>query len=320
MTVWRANGYLAGGPRTGPCVATLGVFDGVHVGHRRVVDRACEVAAAAGGTEPLPVVAVTFDPHPTAVFAPDRAPLALTTVHQRATLLRDAGAAEVRALAFDRAMASWSPEEFVERVLLGELKAAGVVVGSNFTYGTKAGGNVDTLAASGREHGFTVDVLPLEEAASGTVSSSTYIRAMLAAGDVEAARRALGRPHSLCGVVVEGDKRGRAMGFPTANVAPPTGFAVPADGVYAGWLTRLDDGTRYPAAISVGTNPTFDGVSRRVESYVLDRDDLDLYGVEVEIAFSHRVRGQVRFDSMDELVARMHLDVAEVREVLAPQP
>ncbi|WP_308290355.1 bifunctional riboflavin kinase/FAD synthetase [Mumia sp. zg.B53] len=317
MNVWRAIDGAATESRSTPSVATIGVFDGVHAGHRRVLARARTLAAEIGSSR-APVVAVTFDPHPTAVFAPDRAPRMLTTVPQRLELLRAAGADEVRVLAFGPEMAAWSPEEFVERILVSELRAEGVVVGDNFTYGTKAAGDVSTLVASGHEHGFVAEGVDLD-GARDIVYSSTYVRGLIADGDVSDAARVLERPHSIRGVVVEGDKRGRAMGFPTANVLPPAGYAVPADGVYAGWLRRCDDeGEPLPAAISVGSNPTFDGVQRRVESYILDRDDLELYGVEVEVSFVARIRGQVRFDGMDALVQRMHRDVAEVRDALQP--
>jgi riboflavin kinase/FMN adenylyltransferase len=239
----------------------------------------------------------------------------LTSVEQRLELLRSAGADEVRVLAFGEEMASWGPEEFVERILVGELRAAGVVVGANFTYGRKAAGDVASLVASGHELGFAAEGLALE-GSRDVAFSSTRVRALIAEGDVAEAARILQRPHAIRGVVVEGDKRGRAMGFPTANVLPPAGFAVPSDGVYAGWLRPSEGGPALPAAISVGSNPTFDGQQRRVESYVLDRDDLELYGVEVEVSFVDRIRGQVRFEGMEALTQRMHHDVAEVRDAL----
>lgn len=312
MNVWREIDGAATGPRTSRSVVTVGVFDGVHRGHQHVLARATELAAELGG---LDVVAVTFDPHPTAVFAPDRAPLALTSIAQRVALLGAAGADEVRVLAFDRALAAWSPEDFVARILAHDLQAAGVVVGANFTYGSKAAGTVASLVADGQAHGFVAEGLALD-GEDGTVFSSTEVRRLVAEGDVAGAAEILGRPHSVCGTVVEGDKRGREMGFPTANVPVPVGFAVPADGVYAGTLRRRDTDEVFPAAISVGTNPTFDGVERRVESYVLDRDDLDLYGVEVEVSFVAHIRGQVKFEGMEPLIARMHRDVDEARAVL----
>jgi riboflavin kinase/FMN adenylyltransferase len=175
---------------------------------------------------------------------------------------------------------------------------------------------VATLRAFGADHGFVAEGIPLD--GGPMVWSSTYVRTCLAAGDVAGAAEALGHPYAVRGVVVEGDRRGRELGFPTANVPTDGMTAAPADGVYAGWLRRLDTDESFPAAISVGTNPTFDGVrARRVESYVLDRTDLDLYGVEVEVAFVARLRGMVTFDSVDSLVAQMHADVDRTRELLA---
>ncbi len=200
------------------------------------------------------------------------------------------------------------------------------MVGENFRFGHKAAGHVDTLTEAGRTAGFTVEGLALAGDAGPEHGawSSTYIRERVAEGDVEAAAEALGRPVRVSGVVVEGDRRGRELGFPTANVPAHSGTAVPADGVYAGWLTVLapaPGGPSYdeklPAAISVGTNPTFDGLDRRVESYVLDRDDLELYGATVAVDFVARLRGQVKFESIDDLITQMKADVDAARKLLA---
>jgi riboflavin kinase/FMN adenylyltransferase len=295
----------------GRTVVTVGNFDGVHLGHQHVLREARDVADAEG----LSVVAVTFDPHPMVVLRPEHAPTMITGIEERARLLGDAGADHVLALPFDREMASWSPHEFCRLVLSEDLHAAVVVVGENFRYGSKAAGDVGSLVASGEELGFRAVGVPLD--GGPEVWSSTYVRSCLASGDVASAAQALGRPFMVRGVVVEGDRRGRALGFPTANVSTRNVTAVPADGVYAGWLRRLDTGERYPAAISVGTNPTFAGErERRVESYVLDRDDLELYGVEVEVSFVDRIRGMVRFDGVDELIDWMRQDVARAHEIL----
>jgi len=309
VTVWRSIEEVE---LTGmPSVVSIGSFDGVHLGHRHVLARARQAAEALD--EPAPVVAVTFDPHPVRVLAPTKAPPALTSIEQRVRLLEEAGADHVLVLPFDEQMSRWSPQEFVDRVVVRSLGAAAVVVGENFRFGAKAAGDVAFLREQGVEKGFAVDGLALD----GEVQpwSSTYVRGLIADGDVAAAAHALDRFHSVDGVVVEGDKRGREMGFPTANVPASNDFAIPADGVYAGWL-RVDGGDAMPAAISVGTNPTFDGADRRVESYVLDRDDLDLYGQPVETIFAARVRGQVTFDGPRELIAQMHRDVADVRRLL----
>ncbi len=314
MQTWRgADDVPADLGRT---VVVIGNFDGVHLGHRRVVGRAREIADERG----LLVVAVTFDPHPMAVLRPDHAPSTLTSIEDRADLLAGAGADAVFALPFTREVAGWSPEEFVDRILVSLLHAAAVVVGANFRFGHRAAGDVGLLTEAGsgqpEGRGFTTEGIALD--GGPMVWSSTYVRTCLAAGDVAGAAEALGRPVTIRGVVVRGDRRGRELGFPTANVPTGEGAATPADGVYAGWVRRLDTGERYPAAISVGTNPTFDGHrERRVESYVLDRDDLDLYDVAVEVEFVERLRGMVRFDSVEELVAQMKDDVARARELLA---
>jgi riboflavin kinase/FMN adenylyltransferase len=202
-------------------------------------------------------------------------------------------------------------------VLVDGLHAAVVVVGANFRFGHRAAGDVATLREVGEARGFVAEGVALD--GGPQVWSSTYVRTCLATGDVAGAAEALGRPFTVRGTVVRGDRRGRELGYPTANVPTSTMSAAPADGVYAGWLRRLDTGETHPAAISVGTNPTFDGRrERRVESYVLDRDDLDLYGVEVEVSFVDRLRGMVAFDSVDKLVAQMADDVDRARGLLAP--
>ena len=311
MSVWYALDEVPAD--LGRTVVTVGNFDGVHKGHRVVIERARAVAANAGA---LPVVAITFDPHPMQVLLPERAPRRLTSISHRCQLLLDAGADHVLVLRFDRELASWSPEEFIHRVLVESLRARAVVVGENFRFGAKAAGTTAMLGETGVREGFEVTALQLAGAAHPW--SSSFVRQALAEGDVVEAARALGRDHTVRGVVVEGDKRGRQLGFPTANVPTDGITAVPLDGVYAGWLRRLDeaDAPALPAAISVGTNPTFDGVQHRVESYVLDRTDLELYGVPVEVSFVERLRGQERYEGVEALVAQMHLDVDKARTIL----
>ena len=309
MALWRSLDAVP--DDLGPTVVTIGNFDGVHRGHQTVLRKAREEAERVG----LPVVAVSFDPHPMAVLRPEHAPSIITPVDRRADLLVDTGADHVLALPFDMDMAGWSPQQFVDRVLVEALRARVVVVGANFRFGHRAAGDVAMLREAGGSAGFTAVGVELE--GGPQVWSSTYVRTCLAAGDVAGAAEALGHLFAVRGVVVEGDKRGRDLGFPTANVPVDPQAAVPADGVYAGWLRLVGDGTSYPAAISVGTNPTFDGQrERRVEAYALDRTDLELYGVEVEIAFAERLRGMVRFDGVDALVETMHDDVARTREIL----
>ncbi|MGA8987506.1 bifunctional riboflavin kinase/FAD synthetase [Aeromicrobium sp.] len=305
--IWRDFGGSATGPRTQPSAVTVGNFDGVHRGHQHVLARTREIAGD------LPVIAVTFEPHPLAVVAPDHAPARLTTIDRRVELLRAAGADEVRVLDFTPEMAAWTPQEFVDRVLVEQLRAAVVAVGDNFRFGRRAQGDTTFLREAGERAGFTVDGLALD---GGTEPySSSLVRELVAAGQLREAADVLGRPHEVSGTVVKGDQRGRGLGFPTANVPVDGSCAVPPDGVYAGWIVR-SGGERLPAAISVGTNPTFAGVQRRVESYVLDRTDLELYGEAIRIELVERLRGMVTYDDTDPLVAQMHQDVEHTRRVL----
>ena len=299
------------------CVATIGVFDGVHRGHQRVVARAEQVAEDRN----LPLVVITFDPHPDEVIRPGSHPPFLTTPRRQAELLAGMGADAVFVLPFSVEFSQLSPDEFVRIVLSERLHAATVVVGEDFRFGRKAAGDVPLLMQLGEKYDFTAEGVPLLTA-DGITMSSTYIRARLAAGDVAGAAAVLGRPHRVEGVVVRGHMRGRALGFPTANLEVPSHTATPADGVYAGALISLDlDGaelTRWPAAISVGTNPTFDGTDRTVEAYALDRDDLDLYGTHAAIEFTARLRGNTKFDSVAALIAQMRKDVEAARALTAP--
>ncbi len=300
----------------GRSVLTIGEFDGVHRGHQRIVARAVEVAGELG----LPVVVITFDPHPDEVIRPGSHPPLLCTARRRSELLAGLGVAAVCVLPFTLEFSRLRPDEFVRAVLVDRLHAAAVVVGENFRFGHKAAGDVSLLAELGEKYEFSAEGVPLLTE-NGVTISSTGIRAMLAAGDVRGAAHDLGRPHRVEGVVVRGHQRGRALGFPTANLETPPHTAIPADGVYAGWLASLDsDGSeleRWPAAISIGTNPTFDGRERIVEAYALDRDDLDLYGAHVAVDFTDRLRETLKFGSVDDLVAQMRRDVDEARRLLS---
>ncbi len=306
----------------GRSVVCIGVFDGVHRGHRAIINATRQLADVVGGC----VVAVTFDPHPSAVVRPDTQPLMLSTLDQRVALLGDAGVDAVLVLTFTSELATWTPAEFVERVLVDGLHAAGVVVGEGFRFGHRAAGDAALLEKLGAAHDFVVAPLALEIGAvvehgdAGQVAwSSTYIRQCVLEGDVAEAARALQRPHRIEGVVVHGDHRGRELGYPTANLDPVAHAAIPADGVYAGRLVRGRGGAAaesLPAAISIGTNPTFDGEERRVEAYVLDRTDLDLYGEDVAFDFVERLRPTWKFDGIDPLIVQMKQDVDQVRVVL----
>lgn len=300
----------------GRSVITIGEFDGVHLGHQHIIARAVEVARERG----LPVVVITFDPHPDEVIRPGTHPPLLTTSRRRAELLGGSGSDAVLVLPFTLEFSRLSPDEFVQVVLADRLHAAAVVVGENFRFGHKAAGDITLLGTLGEKLQFDAEGVPLVVKGHGAVSS-TEIRERLESGEVAGAAVLLGRPHRVDGVVVRGHQRGRTLGFPTANLQTPPHTAIPADGVYAGWLLTLNsDGTeaeRWPAAISVGTNPTFtDVVERTVEAYALDRDDLDLYGVRAAIEFSDRLRGNVRFDSVEDLIGQMRADVDEARRLL----
>jgi riboflavin kinase/FMN adenylyltransferase len=310
---WYGLGEVPAG--WGESVVTIGVFDGVHRGHQRIVARAAQI----GRERNLPVVVITFDPHPDEVIRPGSHPPFLCSARRRAELLASLGADAVCVIPFTLEFSRLDPDEFVRAVLVERFHAAVVVVGEDFRFGHKAAGDVQLLAKLGEKYEFTAEGMPL--LADGVTISSTAIRQMLTAGDVAAAAKALGRPHRVEGVVVRGHQRGRALGFPTANLETPPHTAIPADGVYAGWLASLDgdgrDARRWPAAISIGTNPTFGEGDRTVEAYALDRDDLDLYGVHAAIDFTARLRGTLRFESVDALVEQMRRDVDLARDLTA---
>ena len=304
----------------GPTAITLGNFDGVHRGHRVVLN---ELVARARERELTPV-AVTFDPHPIAVLRPEQAPAMLTSLDQRLRLISQVGLHGIFVMPFTLELAQWTPREFVERIFVERFRAELVVVGRDTRFGVKNSGDVETLRELGEEFGF--EVLTLEDMGtageSGPRWSSSLARQLIAEGDVSTAAEVLGRPHRVTGVVVHGDHRGRVLGFPTANLSPESEGLVPADGVYAGWLDRPtlspeDPDSTLPAAISVGTNPTFDGTQRRVEAHVLDRDDLDLYDEVVSVEFIKLLRPTLKFDSVDDLLAQMREDVDECRRALS---
>ena len=316
MQRWRGRDGVP--PGWGRCVVTIGVFDGVHRGHQQLIGRAVQRAGELGD---LPTVLITFDPHPSEVLRPGSHPAQLTTLTRRAELVADLGVDAFWVLPFSHEFAHVAPAEFVHELLVDRLHASAVVVGRNFTYGYKAAGDVAELQRLGQRFGF--EAIGLDLVADGdrgrTVTfSSTYIRSSIAAGDVEAAADALGRPHRVEGVVVRGDQRGRELGYPTANVAATEHAAIPADGVYAGWFVRpgRDGGEeRLPTAVSVGTNPTFSGQVRTVEAFVLDHSE-DFYGQRVGVDFVGKVRGMTRFDSIEELITAMDGDVATTRGLL----
>lgn len=315
----------------GPAVVTIGNFDGVHRGHQAVLTR---LVARAGGLGAR-AVAITFEPHPLAVLFPERSPARLTSLEHRLELLAATGLDAVLVMEFTLELAGWSPERFVREVIVDLLGARLVVVGRDTRFGHRNSGDVSTLRELGGRHGFEVELLEdlgarAEAHQDGRRWSSTWARELLAAGEVQQAAEILGRPHRVTGLVVHGDHRGRGLGFPTANLAQDAVGLVPQDGVYAGWLIRLAPpadtpgrngrGQRLPAAVSVGTNPTFDGHVRRVEAYVLDRDDLELYGETIAVEFVRLLRPTVRFDGVDTLVRQMKTDVEQCYQVLSLAP
>ena len=303
----------------GPSVVTLGNFDGVHKGHQAVLSTVVR-RARDHGPDGAQAVAVTFDPHPVAVLHPERAPQIITSPELRLDLLAATGLDAVLVMEFTRELALWTPERFVVDVFVKALGASVVVVGEDTRFGVRNSGNVDTLRQLGAEHGF--EVLALADIGDGGRWSSSRVRRLVTAGEVATATEILGRPHGVCGEVVHGDHRGRQLGYPTANLSQESAGLVPADGVYAGWLIRptlpeRDPDRVLPAAISIGTNPTFDGTQRRVEAYVLDRTDLDLYGETVAVEFIENLRPTEKFDSIEDLLVQIADDVERARAVLS---
>jgi riboflavin kinase/FMN adenylyltransferase len=321
--VQRWRGLEATPGDLGRTVVTVGMYDGVHRGHQKLIGAAVARARAMR----RPCLLLTFDPHPAEVVRPGSHPAILTSMDRKAELVADLGVDAMCVLPFTPDFMRLAPETFTHTVLVEHLHAAEVVVGENFTYGHRAAGTVDSLRAEGRRFGFAVEGIPLagvnkddDDSADDEVTiSSTYIRACVAAGDMVSAASALGRPHRVDGVVVRGHRRGRELGYPTANVETPPFTAIPADGVYAGHLvTRDGEGAsrdRYPAAISVGTNPTFQGSRRTVEAYVLDYEG-DLYGEHVGVEFAARLRPMAAFADVDALLEAMAKDVADTRSAL----
>ncbi|HEY6622751.1 MAG TPA: bifunctional riboflavin kinase/FAD synthetase [Acidimicrobiales bacterium] len=306
-------------PPAGGSAVTIGAYDGVHIGHQALLADLSARAERRG----LATVVVTFDRHPATVVRPDSAPLLLCDLAQKLELLAAAGVDRTVVLPFDEERANESAEDFVTEILIGAVASKLVVVGEDFHFGHGRKGNVALLREMGVDGGFTVEGMSLTtagDAGLGTAPiSSTRIRSLVADGRVADAALLLGRPHQVRGVVEHGDARGGAdLGFPTANVEVPAGIALPAVGIYAGWYER-PDGTRWAAAISVGTRPTFygDEGSLMVEAFLLDFEG-DLYGEEARVSFVDQVRrDELRFDSVDELVAQMHRDVDATRSALA---
>ena len=315
-----------GGPGA---VVTMGIFDGVHRGHQAVLGRVVELSheLAHGDRRPL-AVAVTFDPHPRSVHQPEADLPLIASLTDRLASLGDLGLDAVLVITYTLDFAAQSPQDFVRTWLEGLLGARAVVVGDDVRFGCRNSGDATTLEQIGRDDGFEVEIVSKIRSEEGRRWSSTWIRQCLKDGDMGRASQVLGRPHRLRGVVVRGLRRGRELGFPTANLEAATAGVVPPDGVYAGWLVRGSSaevgGQRLPAAISIGTNPTFDDVPQRtVEAHVLGRADLNLYGEEVGIELIERLRPMLAFDGLDPLLVQMRADIEDtalILDVPVPDP
>ena len=285
-------------------VLAVGIFDGVHAGHQQIIATAKHLGE---------VTVLTFDPHPTSVVAPERTPSQLISVKDRIELLKQAGATYVEVVNFNKDFSQLSPDQFIEDVLLGRFKAEHVVIGENFNFGFKAQGSPKYLSEVGPKYGFGVSIVKLQEERGSTISS-TRIRSLIIDGEIERANELLTRRFYLKGPVVHGEKRGREIGYPTANLGLTPLATIPADGVYAGWLSVGE--SRWAAAISIGTNPTFPGVrGRQVEAYAIDQVGLDLYDQEARIEFGFRLRDTLKFDGLAPLLEQMKKDCDQAREL-----
>lgn len=307
MNIWNSLGEVPADLAS--TAVTIGKFDGIHLGHRKLIAELCE-SADQFSLEP---VVVTFDRHPDALLNPTQLKLPLIGQGQKMTLLAEYGVGSVLSLAFDRRLADLSPEEFIEQILVNGLNAKIVIVGMDFRFGARGAGDLELLQSLGEKYGFTVKRVG-DATADGEKVSTTRIRELLDEGNVAKAAKLLGRNHRTRGVIEHGLKIGRTIGFPTANMSRDAEGYLPLDGVYSGWLHT--DSQRYPVALSVGINETFQAVPRLVEGYVLDETDLDLYDQVVDFEYVDFVRHTAKFDGVEDLVAAIHRDVQCVRDQL----
>ena len=285
-------------------VLAIGIFDGVHLGHQQIISSARDHGD---------VTVITFDPHPISVVAPERTPTQLISLKDRIELLKSAGANSVEVINFTKEFSQLSADQFIEDVLVGRFAAEHVVIGQNFNFGHKAQGTPKYLAQVGPKYGFDVNIVKLAED-RGSAISSTRIRSLIIDGQIERANELLTRNYYLSGPVVHGEKRGREIGYPTANIGLEKLATIPADGVYAGWLTV--ENQRWPAAISIGTNPTFAGVrGRQVEAYAIDEVGLDLYDKVAKVEFGFRLRDTLKFDGLAPLLDQMKIDCDQARKL-----
>ena len=302
----------ADAPAGSGSVVTIGAYDGVHLGHQAVIAEVRRRAAAADLTSTV----VTFDRHPASVVRPATAPRLLTDLEQKLELLEATGIDRCLVVAFDEVRSKEPADEFVREVLVHRLAAREVIVGEDFHFGHQRTGDVALLRSMGADHGFTVEGLALVSFNGADKASSTAIRHALVEGDLDRARAMLGRDHEVRGVVAHGDERGRELGFPTANVSVPGEVLLPADGIYAGWFERAD-GSRWPAALSLGRRPTFYAEAHvsLLEAHLLDFSG-NLYDEEVRVRFVARLRGEERFDSLEALVEQIQRDCDQARAIL----
>ena len=295
-------------------VVTIGIFDGLHNGHQRLLRQVVRCARERG----VEAWAITFDPHPATLHAPEKGVRLINTLEDRLDGMERLGLDGVLVEPYNWELASLTPEQFTSQYFVNGMGATAVVVGRDVKFGRNNSGDLRTLRELGERLGFDVYVLEDQTDVGGRRYSSTLVRGALARGDVQGAERILGRPHRVHGKVVHGFKRGRALGFPTANLDAEQAGEVPADGVYAGWL--MVEGKRLPAAISVGTNPHFDGHVRTIEAHVLGRSDLNLYGQDVSVEFVKMLRPMRSFDSLEQLLEQMDRDLLYTAQALNVQP
>ena len=297
---------------------TIGAYDGVHRGHLSVIEQTQGIADRLG----VKAAVVTFEPHPAHVLRPENAPALLTSLDHKLELLEAAGVETVVVVPFTEQRSTETPEQFVQSILVNCLRAKAVIVGADFHFGKGRAGNVEVLAGLGKEFGFEVEGIDLVRRTDGKIESisSTAVRRALAGGEIRTATGLLGHHHELRGTVVEGDQRGRTIGFPTANVAVRPEMAMPADAVYAAWYLR-PDGTRHPAAVNVGKRPTFyqDAEHSLVEAHLIGFEG-DLYGDLGRVQFVELIRSEQRFDGIDALRAQLELDIERSRSILAEEP
>ncbi len=285
-------------------VVAIGIFDGVHAGHQQIISTAKHQGN---------VTVITFDPHPTSVFAPERTPTQLLPLADRIKFLKQAGAKNVEVISFTKEFSQLTPDQFIEDILVGRFAAEHVVIGENFNFGYKGEGTPKYLSEVGPKYGFGVSIVKLQEDRGSSISSSR-IRNLVIDGELERANELLTRSFYLVGPVIHGEKRGREIGYPTANIGLAPLATIPADGVYAGWLSVGD--SKWPAAISIGTNPTFPGVrGRQVEAYAIDQVGLELYDQVGMIEFGYRLRDTLKFDDLASLLAQMKKDCDQAREL-----